>query len=138
MKQSRHVEMQVEQANFKTNNHVVKLPVIIPELKSIRAFAQTLHARGEAWAGMFEGWPASYTPEDPTRRPLHSRMTFIPAEFFVGESEVWHVAIAWEDGRDAPPVELENRRGLSGKSRVVYLDERTAEVNTIPINRQPG
>jgi hypothetical protein len=80
---------------------------------------------------MFEGWPASYTPEDRTRRPAHSRMTFLPAEFFVGESAVWHVAIAWEDGRDEPPVELENRRGVGGKSRVIYLDERTEDANPV-------
>lgn len=98
---------------------------------SIRAFAQTLHQRGEAWSGMFEGWPATYTPEDRTRRPANSRMTFIPAEFFVGKSEVWHVAIAWEDGRDAPPVELENRRGVSGKSRVAYLDEYIMDANPV-------
>lgn len=127
--------MQVEQANFKTGNHVFRLPVIVPDIKSIRAFAQTLHLRGEAWSGMFEGWPASYTPEDPTRRPTNSRMTFIPAEFFVGESEVWHVAISWEDGRDAPPVELENRRGVSGKSRVVYLDKHTMESNVVLVSK---
>jgi len=56
-------------------------------------------------------------------------MTFVPAEFFVGESEVWHVAISWEDGRDARPVELENRRGVPGKSRVVYLDTFTGDAN---------
>jgi hypothetical protein len=50
-------------------------------------------------------------------------MTFIPAEFFVGESAVWHVAIAWEDGTDEPPVALENRRGIDAQSRVVYLDD---------------
>ncbi|HMN27440.1 MAG TPA: hypothetical protein PKE45_04725, partial [Caldilineaceae bacterium] len=53
---------------------------LIPDIKSVRAFALALHARGEAWAGMFEGWPASYTPEQRTRRPAHSSMTFIPAE----------------------------------------------------------
>lgn len=121
--------MQVAQANFKMNDHVLSLPVIIPDIKSIRAFAQARHARGIAWSGTFEGWPATYTPEDRTRRPAHSRMTFIPAEFFVGVSEIWHVAIAWEEGCEEPPVELENRRGIDGKSRVVYLDEFTAEVD---------
>jgi hypothetical protein len=122
--------MQVEEAKFKMDDHEVILPIIIPDIESIRAFAQTLHARGEAWSGTFEGWPASYTPEDRTRRPVHSRMTFIPAEFFVGNSVVWHVAIAWEDGRDEPPVELENRRGVGGKSRVVYLDKFAVDANT--------
>ncbi|MFZ4664451.1 MAG: hypothetical protein ACOYNY_46080 [Caldilineaceae bacterium] len=103
--------------------------MLIPDIKSIRAFAQARHARGEAWAGTFEGWPATYSPEDRTRRPAHSQITFIPAEFFVGVSEIWHVAIAWEDGREEKPVELENRRGIDGKSRVVYLDEFIAEVN---------
>ncbi|MEZ4735914.1 MAG: hypothetical protein R3E79_53170 [Caldilineaceae bacterium] len=122
--------MQVAQANFKMNDHILSLPVIIPDIKSIRAFAQARHARGDVWSGTFEGWPATYTPEKRTRRPANSQMTFIPAEFFVGVSENWHVAIAWEDGREEPPIELENRRGIDGKSRVVYLDEFAAEVNS--------
>jgi len=114
--------MQVEQANFKMNNHILSLPVMIPDINAIRVFAQALHAHGEVWSGMFEGWPASYTPEDQTNRPANSSMTFIPAEFFVGVSEIWHIAIAWEDGKDEPPVELENRRGIDGQSRVTYLE----------------
>ena len=123
--------MQVAQANLTINDHVLTLPVIIPDIKSIRAFAQILHTRGEAWSGTFEGWPAAYTPEDRTRRPVHSRMTFFPAEFFVGVSEIWHVAMAWEDGHDEPPVELENRRGVGGKSRVVYLDQSAVNTDTV-------
>lgn len=113
--------MQVEQASFKMDDHILSLPVIIPDINSIRAFAQALHARGAGWSGMFEGWPAAYTPEDHTRQPANSKMAFIPAEFFVGLSEIWHVAIAWEDGKNEPPVELENRRGLDGESRIAYL-----------------
>ncbi|MEZ4619452.1 MAG: hypothetical protein R2867_28650 [Caldilineaceae bacterium] len=96
--------------------------MMIPPVESVRAFAQTLHAQGVAWSGTFEGWLASYIPEDRTRRPADSRMTFIPAEFYVGDSEIWHVSIAWEDGSDAPPVELENRRGVQGESRLGYWD----------------
>lgn len=107
---------------------IEKERMIIPDIRSIRAFAQADHVRGKAWSGTFEGWPATYTPEDHTRRPANSRMTFIPAEFFVGVSEIWHVAIAWENGQEEPPVELENRRGIDGKSSVVYFDEFTAEV----------
>ena len=128
--------MQVAQANLTINDHVLTLPVIFPDIKSIRAFAQILHARGEAWSGNFEGWPATYTPEDRTRHSVHSRMIFFPAEFFVGVSEIWHVAIAWEDGYDEPPVELENRRGVGGKSRVVYLDQSIAEVNSTSSNHR--
>lgn len=119
--------MQVEQAKFKTDDHVFILPIILPEIETIRVFAQTLHVRGESWSGLFEGWPASYTPEDQSRRPAHSSMAFIPAEFFVGDSAIWHVAITWEDGRDEPPVELENRRGVGGESRVVYLNRSAME-----------
>ena len=100
-----------------------ELPVTIPEPKSIRAFAQLLHERRDAWSGTIEGWPAAYTPEDRLRRPAHSRMSFIPAEFFVGVSEIWHVGITWADGCDAAPVELENRRGVGGKSSVTYCDQ---------------
>lgn len=129
--------MQVEHANFKTDNHTFRLPVIIPDMKSVRAFALALHARGEAWSGTFEGWPASYTPEDRTRRPAHSRMTFIPAEFTVGESAIWYVAIAWEDGRDEPPVELENRRGVGGESRVRYLGELAVDTSQGKLPESP-
>ena len=114
--------MQVEQANFIMGEHHFSLPVVLSDIHSIRAFAQMLHLRGEAWSGTFEGWPASYTPEDRTRRPSNSKMTFVPAEFFVGESEIWHISIAWEDGKNEPPVELENRRGVGGQSRVTYLE----------------
>ena len=100
----------------------LKPKMMIPPPEPVRAFAQTLHVRGVAWSDAFEGWPASYTPEDRTQRPANSRMTFIPAEFSVGDSEIWHVAIAWEDGRDAPPVALENRRGGQGESRLGYVD----------------
>ncbi len=99
--------MQVEQAKLTVNDHTLTLPVIIPEPKSIRAFAQLLHERGATWSGTFEGWPAAYRPEDRMRRPAYSRMNFIPAEFFVGISEIWQVGITWEDGLDTAPVELE-------------------------------
>jgi len=108
------------------------IPVLVPDIKSIRAFAQILHTRRKAWSGMFEGWSATYTPEDRTRQPANSRMTFVPAEFFVGESAIWHVSITWEDGRDAPPVELENRRCIGGKSHVVYLDTSYSNVPGTP------
>ncbi|MEZ4863327.1 MAG: hypothetical protein R3C14_18565 [Caldilineaceae bacterium] len=99
-------------------------------IDSIRAFAMALHAQGTAWVGTFEGWPATYTPEDRTRQPAHSKQTFIPAKFFVGDSAIWHVAIAWEDGRNAPPVELENRREVQGKGHITYLAERQMVGNT--------
>jgi hypothetical protein len=110
---------------------MVILPIPIPDIQSVRAFALNRHTRGEAWSGTLEGWPASYTPEDRTRRPAHSKTTFVPAEFTLGESAVWHVAIAWEDGRDEPPVELENRSGMGGESRVVYLDALTMDASMV-------
>ena len=58
-------------------------------------------------------------------------MTFIPAEFFVGKTPVWHVPIAGGEGRDEPPVELENRRSIDGRSRVVYLDPLTMEARGV-------
>ncbi|HRW08460.1 MAG TPA: hypothetical protein P5121_25335 [Caldilineaceae bacterium] len=112
--------MQVAQASLITDEHVLTLPVVIPDIHSIRAFAQTLHSQGKKWSGQFEGWPASYTPEDRARQPVDSRMTFMPAEFFVGESEIWHVSISWEDGAEEPPIELQNRRGIGGGSQVEY------------------
>ena len=113
--------MQVEQASFIINEQTIRLPVLIPDIHLIRSFAQMLHMNERKWSDMYEGWPASYTPEDCTRQPANSSMDFTPAEFFIGESDIWHVSIAWEDGRDQAPVELENRRGIGGESRVSYL-----------------
>jgi hypothetical protein len=63
-------------------------------------------------------------------------MTFLPAEFFIGDSRVWHVAITWEDGRDEPPVELENRRGVGGGSHVIYLHEFGVSTNANTLAQQ--
>jgi hypothetical protein len=49
--------MQVEQAKFKTADHLFILPVILPEIETIRLFAQTLHARGNRSQGYLKGGP---------------------------------------------------------------------------------
>ena len=95
---------------------------LIPDLQAVRNFANQRHNQAKEWQGLFEGWHAVYTPENRSIRPANSRMQFIPAEFFIGESDIWHVSISWEDGMDEPPVELENRRGLDDEGHVIYLD----------------
>lgn len=38
--------------------------------------------------------------------PLDSRMTFMPADFCIGESGIWFYSLMWEHGNEAEPVEF--------------------------------
>lgn len=81
------------------------IPVVVPDLHEVRAFAHKLHKKGEAWQGEAFGWDAEYNPEltDP---PLDSKMTFTPADFCIGESGIWFFSMMWERGKSAEPVEF--------------------------------
>jgi hypothetical protein len=101
-----------------SDNYMPIVPIIVPDLDEVRAFAVALHAKGEPWQGEIFGWQAEYTPqrEDP---PLDSKMKFTPADFCIGESNIWFFSLMWEYGQDADPVEflddknvLENSGGL--------------------------
>jgi hypothetical protein len=83
----------------------------IPELDAVRAAAEELHARGQAWQGELFGWLAEYNPES-QERPLDSAMTYTPADFCIGESGLWFFSRQWENGRDAPPSEYLDDRNL--------------------------
>ena len=103
-------------AKIKTyEQHTSIVPIVIPELDEVRAFAARLHAEGEAWQGEAFGWPAEYNPER-AQPPLESKMTFTPADFCIGESGIWFFSLMWEHGRDAEPE--------------AYLDDRNIVENT--------
>jgi len=87
------------------------LPVVIPDLSEVRAFANHLHAAGKAWQGEMFGWPAEYTPES-RKKPLDSKMPFTPASFWIGESGIWFFSLMWEHGKDKEPVEFLDDRGI--------------------------
>lgn len=81
------------------------IPVTLPNMENIRAFAFGLHSRGQMYAGSLEGWPVSYTPAtaDP---PLDSALNFTPALFFIGVWPLWYVSFTWEFGDDDEPSVL--------------------------------
>ncbi|MFN8440019.1 MAG: hypothetical protein U0175_04575 [Caldilineaceae bacterium] len=85
------------------------IPVAIPDLEELRAFAYALHEQGIAWHGDYGGWPAYYTPEDHTQKPPNSKQRFRPAEFWIGTDLVWSFTFSWEDGADEEPIEMESR-----------------------------
>lgn len=87
------------------------LPVVVPVLDEVLAFAARLHDAGEAWQGEAFGWQGEYVPESRTR-PLGSRLDFTPAEFCLGESGVWFYSLMWEHGAAAPPVEFLDESGI--------------------------
>lgn len=87
------------------------LPVVVPDLDAVRAFAAGRHAAGEPWQGEAFGWQGEYVPEL-RERPLGSRLDFTPAEFCLGESGVWFVSLMWEHGAAASPVEFIDESGL--------------------------
>ncbi len=83
---------------------IIIVPIIIPEIREVRIFADKLHAAGQVWKGEIFGWQAEYTPER-SEIPLDSKMKFTPADFCIGESDVWFYSLMWEQGKQATPVE---------------------------------
>jgi len=98
------------------DDHTLLVPVLIPDLDAVRALADELHVRGEAWQGEAFGWPAEYNPERP-EPPLDSALTFTPADFCIGESGLWFFSRQWEDGRAAPPSEFLDDRNVIREDR---------------------
>lgn len=87
------------------------VPVIIPDIEEVKDFANQLHAKNQKWVGEAFGWQAEYTPESP-KAPLDSKMTFTPADFCIGQSEVWFYSLMWEKGKDKEPVEYLDERNI--------------------------
>lgn len=87
------------------------LPLAIPDLKEVKAFANHLHLLGAYWRGEIFGWQAEYTPES-DKKPVDSNMTFTPADFWIGESGIWFFSLMWENGRAKEPVEFLDDRGV--------------------------
>ena len=96
------------------NGHESIVPVVIPDMDEVRAFAQSLHEKGQAWRGEAFGWSAEYNPEKPDP-PLDSKMTFTPADFCIGESGIWFYSLMWENGRDEAPVEFLDDKNIVEK-----------------------
>ncbi len=85
-------------------DEIIVVPIIIPEAEDVKAFASKLHASGQVWKGEIFGWQAEYTPER-SETPLDSKMTFTPADFCIGESDIWFYSLMWEQGKNNKPVE---------------------------------
>ena len=87
------------------------IPIVIPDLEEVRAFAAELHATGMSWTGEAFGWPAEYNEERP-EPPLDSKMSFTPADFCIGENGIWFYSLMWEHGKKAEPVEFLDDRSI--------------------------
>lgn len=87
------------------------LPLAVPDLKEVKAFADHLHSLGKSWRGELFGWQAEYTPKS-DKKPIDSNMTFTPADLWIGESGIWFYSLMWEHGKDKEPRELLDDRGI--------------------------
>lgn len=87
------------------------LPVVIPDLSEVKAFAHHLHVTGRRWQGEIFGWPAEYIPES-RRKPRESKMRFTPASFWIGASGIWFYSLMWERGKGKKPAEFLDDRGI--------------------------
>jgi hypothetical protein len=87
------------------------MPIVIPDLSEVRAFAHRLHRTGKHWQGETFGWSAEYTPES-RKRPHDSKMHFTPADFWIGESGIWFFSLMWEHGKNKEPTEFLDNRGI--------------------------
>jgi hypothetical protein len=76
-------------------------------------FAQGLHTQRQPWEGEAFGWNAGYSPGSPQPLP-GSKMTFKPADFWIGDGAIWFFALMWENGEDQPPIETVYDQNLVG------------------------
>lgn len=103
--------------NIDLDDYHTLAPVFIPDLDEVRAFAQQLHSQRQAWEGEAFGWNAGYKPSS-LEPPPDSKMTFTPADFWIGDGALWFFALMWEAGDDKPPVET-----LYDKNIISHLGE---------------
>lgn len=80
------------------------VPVLVPDLDMVRTFAAELHRKNVDWRGSAFGWDAEYLASRP-EQPPDSKMTFTPAEFWIGDATVWGFSMMWEDGDNQPASE---------------------------------
>jgi hypothetical protein len=92
-------------------NYSPILPLAVPDVHEVKAFAQHLHLLSRHWQGEIFGWPAEYTPER-RKKPIGSNMPFTPADFWIGESGIWFYSLMWEHGKNEEPVEFLDDRGI--------------------------
>ncbi|MEO8167063.1 MAG: hypothetical protein ABI623_02370 [bacterium] len=103
--------MATAKVRIKSNGEFSSIPVVIPDIEEVKRFAFTLHKTGKPWKGEAFGWDAEYNPER-SEKPLDSNMSFTPADFCIGESDIWFFSLMWEHGRDAAPVEFVDDRNV--------------------------
>jgi hypothetical protein len=103
--------------NVDLDDYTVHAPVLIPNLDAVRSLAHQLHRAGQPWHDVAFGWDAEYNPGS-SEPPPGSKMTFTPADFWIGDGAIWFFALMWEHGTDQPPVET-----VYDKNFVRALDE---------------
>lgn len=94
----------IMKVNVDLDDYRTLVPVFIPDLEKIRAFAGRLHAKRQPWQGEAFGWSAGYNPSS-LEPPPDSKMRFTPADFWIGDGAIWFFALLWEQGDDKSPVE---------------------------------
>jgi len=102
----------------------VVIPVAVPSLEEVRAFALRLHQLNQPYEDMIWGWPVYYDPEIKEEETAFEipdgaggfrteiRPFWSPASFTIGESGVWFFSLLWENGADNPPVEFLDNRNI--------------------------
>ena len=108
----------------KGRSRSVAVPVAIPDVQEVRAFAERLHQLGQSYQDRVWGWELSYEPEidEPEAEVqipdgkgdfvTETMPIWAPASFAIGESGVWFFSMLWENGVDQPPSEFLDDRNL--------------------------
>ena len=124
----------MREAKIETHdNDAAIVPVMVPDLEEVRAFAAKLHLKKKAWRGEAFGWQAEYNLER-SERPLVSKMTFTPADFCIGESGIWFFSLMWENGSRAAPVEFLDDRSILTKAAERKNSAKAYWENTVQKN----
>ena len=130
--------MNIVTTKVNTNQHgnpnIVTIPIAVPDLTDVRAFAGHLYAKGQEYSDIMWGWPVQYDPalheeeaefQIPDQRGGYQteiRPFWSPASFTIGESGVWFFSLLWENGNDQPPVEFLDMRNSTNLSDLTTGD----------------
>lgn len=125
------IEQLIVNERESADDEPVIIPVYIPDLNKILAFANQLAKANVEYEGNFEGWACHFSPYDPMP-PHWSRAPFTPAMFSIGAPGIWSVCLDWNHGNDAAPdvLVMDGNIVRNGKIPPFRSDEQIiAELN---------
>jgi hypothetical protein len=98
----KQVDGEIRDAAIDLEGFTLVVPVFVPDVRAVRAFAEQLHRKAQPRRGIAFGWSAHYEPANDDV-PEGSRAEVNPASFTLGDATAWCYTITWEADE---PIEI--------------------------------